>query len=284
MLREIPSSASPSNMRRHTRENGNELSFQNHGTQFRLTQNASTPQMNLPSHQTAGKADAEKKDSFPAPKLSEDSLTRLMNFMNTDDRSPSATTHPRRYQGRKRGEGLTPSGNIPCGNFPKFSTPFASPSTTDAANSGKPPNEPEEELAPSDNPVTGTFSQFLSTLAAPSTTQDENSNRLSTSEPSLVEEKKFSLTTPIPGGDLIPRTPVHAARSTSSSKLWRQSTSSSDHDAWWMPREWAQERCIGAYGLGWKFEEDENMERERDTQTVKEANIEKIRTCNFILL
>ena len=65
---------------------------------------------------------------------------------------------------------------------------------------------------------------------------------------------------------------------------WKQRKRTPEHDAWWMPQEWAQERRIGAYGSPWTFKEDELRDRQRELETSRNPNVEKIRTSNFIRL
>lgn len=55
-----------------------------------------------------------------------------------------------------------------------------------------------------------------------------------------------------------------------------------EHVAWWMPQEWARERRIGAFGHQWTFQEDEIIDREKELETSRNPNVEKIRTSNFI--
>ena len=54
-----------------------------------------------------------------------------------------------------------------------------------------------------------------------------------------------------------------------------------EHNAWWMPREWAEDRHIGAYRNEWTFD-DENLERQKSVEISRQPNVEKIRTNNFI--
>ncbi|XP_078493072.1 uncharacterized protein LOC100186489 [Ciona intestinalis] len=242
LMREIPTDTSPSNMQRHSRNDSNDLAYQNMDTMFKLSQNESKAEV---SGTPAATNDAAGSSA------SEDSVTRLINFMNSNDRSSSVTSKPRHY--RRKKEALTPSGKS-CDLTPRVIFP---PSAT----------------------------------ASPS---GSISKRVSISEPSLINENKILFPTPtniqsdttaaIPGGDLIKRTPIipPIARSPSVAKLRRQSAKPNDHDAWWMPREWAQERCIGAFGRGFVFEAEKVKEREKEAGILKEANIEKIRTCNFI--
>ena len=64
---------------------------------------------------------------------------------------------------------------------------------------------------------------------------------------------------------------------------WRQSTSPPEHEAWWMPKEWAQERRIGAFRNEWSYEQNDRSTRQRAHQIPKNNhNVEKIRTGNFI--
>uniref|UniRef100_F6ZD80 Uncharacterized protein n=2 Tax=Ciona intestinalis TaxID=7719 RepID=F6ZD80_CIOIN len=242
-MREIPTDTSPSNMQRHSRNGNNDLAYQNMDTKFKLSQNESKAEVSGTPAATNGAAGSSS---------SEDSVTRLMNFMNSNEKSSNVTSQPRHHR-RKKGA-LTPSGNCLRDITPRVIFP---PSAT----------------------------------ASPS---GSISKRVSISEPSLINENKILFPTPtnihsdttaaIPGGDLIKRTPIipPIARSSSAAKLWRQSSTPNDHDAWWMPREWAQERCIGAFGRGFVFEAEKVKEREKEAEILKEANIEKIRTCNFI--
>ena len=65
---------------------------------------------------------------------------------------------------------------------------------------------------------------------------------------------------------------------------WRR-TNSPEHEAWWMPKEWAQERGIGAYRSDMACEENERQARKRVHQIPRNnSNVEKIRTGNFIRL
>jgi len=67
-------------------------------------------------------------------------------------------------------------------------------------------------------------------------------------------------------------------------KTSKTGRSSTEHNAWWMPQEWARERRIGAYGTDWQFEPEVEEMREKELEVAKKPNVEQIRTCNFVRL
>lgn len=65
-------------------------------------------------------------------------------------------------------------------------------------------------------------------------------------------------------------------------RKWRQCLKDkSDDVAWWMPRNWAQERGIGKYDHTTESPEKKKM---RELEIAKDANVEQIRMCRFVPL
>ncbi|XP_076825867.1 uncharacterized protein LOC143471311 isoform X1 [Clavelina lepadiformis] len=224
----------------------------------------------------------------------DNSLSELMNFMNSSNRSPSVTSQPRHYKRQQKQETPLTSNRPPsCANlindsrrsFPRFDA-WESNACSSISNVRRPAYEFFD--ASDQLPPTNPQNLSLRLLGRPDERTKQDTETL-TSTPGSNCGNKCRL--PSTSAESLPQSTPQTVKATPTSstqiqRRWRQSATETptEHDAWWMPREWARERGIGAYAKTRHFNELDALEREQAVQLSKNANVEKIRMCNFIKL